>query len=177
MRTLSDLAGTLLTAFKIKLASISSAGLTAARTFTLPDLSGTIALEPTAWTSWTPSIRNFTIGNGSIQGWYSKNGKTVDFRILLTVGSTSSLVSTTEIQLPFTSASRPNFAKMADGLLNTNGAELIPIALLQISSDSWCRVVYLKSIAASAETNYVAPASIFYVNGFTYEFTGSYEIQ
>jgi hypothetical protein len=46
-----------------------------------------------AWTAYTPTLTgsttNPTIGNGSITGHYSQNGKSVDFRIVLTIGSTT----------------------------------------------------------------------------------------
>jgi hypothetical protein len=43
-RFLADLAGTLLSAFKIGRSTLDASGLSAARTHTLPDESGTIAL-------------------------------------------------------------------------------------------------------------------------------------
>ena len=44
MRLLSDLAGTLRSAFRVALATFDAAGLTTARTVTLPDKSGTLAM-------------------------------------------------------------------------------------------------------------------------------------
>lgn len=45
-----------------------------------------------AWKTYTPvwaGTSNPSLGNGSIEGRYSQNGKTVDFSIVLTVGSTT----------------------------------------------------------------------------------------
>lgn len=42
-----------------------------------------------SWTSYTPTITGFTVGNGSISGRYTQIGKTVIFRATFTVGSTS----------------------------------------------------------------------------------------
>lgn len=54
---------------------------------------------PGAWTSYTPtwtgSTTNPTIGNGTLAGAYIEIGKTVHFRINLTVGSTTSVGSGT----------------------------------------------------------------------------------
>lgn len=48
---LSDLTTTLKTSFNIKLAALNAAGLTAARTFTLPDKAGTVKVEDKAETA------------------------------------------------------------------------------------------------------------------------------
>ena len=46
MRLLSDLLGTLSSTFRFNRATLSAAGLTAARVYTLPDLAGTLDLKP-----------------------------------------------------------------------------------------------------------------------------------
>jgi len=53
-----------------------------------------------AWTAWTPSYTNLTIGNGTVVAVYSKIGRTVHFRYKLTLGSTSSVGSAPTISLP-----------------------------------------------------------------------------
>lgn len=65
---------------------------TAARTWTLPDKSGTIALEDdTAWTSWTPTFQGLSVGNGALDCAYKQIGKTLHCRIMFTLGSTSTV--------------------------------------------------------------------------------------
>jgi hypothetical protein len=56
-----------------------------------------------ASTSYTPTITNFTTGNGSVAGSYYQLGKTVFGRAQFTMGSTSSVGGAVTISLPVTS--------------------------------------------------------------------------
>ena len=59
-----------------------------------------------AWTSFTPALTNWTIGNGTILGSYRKVGRTVDFRIVVTFGTTSTYTGIPFVSgPPFTSVS------------------------------------------------------------------------
>lgn len=53
-----------------------------------------------AWTAWTPTFTNFTLGNGTVDAKYSRVGRSVWFRILVTLGSTSVMGSTPKFSLP-----------------------------------------------------------------------------
>lgn len=58
-----------------------------------------------SWTSYTPTTTNVTLGTGgTIQGWYavSSDRKTVQFRILLTLGTSGALTGSAQFSLPFT---------------------------------------------------------------------------
>jgi hypothetical protein len=44
-----------------------------------------------AWTTWTPSYGNITIGNGTVTSKYAQIGKTVFFEFNLQFGSTTSI--------------------------------------------------------------------------------------
>jgi hypothetical protein len=44
-----------------------------------------------AWTSYTPTLTNMTLGNGTITARYAKLGKIVLVRITFTLGSTSAM--------------------------------------------------------------------------------------
>jgi hypothetical protein len=57
------------------------------------------ALEA-AWQNYTPTLGGITVGNGSIAGRYLKRGRTVDFSVLLTAGSTSAVTGLVTIGLP-----------------------------------------------------------------------------
>ena len=68
-----------------------------------------------AWTTWTPTFTNFTLGNGTVTARYQQVGKTVNFSIIVTLGSTSSMGTTPYFTLPVTAASAGNFPmQMAD---------------------------------------------------------------
>lgn len=52
------------------------------------------------WQSWTPTIGNFTLGNGTAVYRYVQIGKLVSFYIQITLGSTSSVVGGSNWSLP-----------------------------------------------------------------------------
>lgn len=58
------------------------------------------ALDPNAWTDFTPQWLGMTEGNGANAGAYQVQGKTLRFRASITLGSTSSVSSTLGIILP-----------------------------------------------------------------------------
>jgi hypothetical protein len=53
-----------------------------------------------AWTTWTPTYSNLTIGNGTVIARYQKVGKNVNLYWSFTLGSTSSVGSGPSITLP-----------------------------------------------------------------------------
>lgn len=55
-----------------------------------------------AWTTWSPSYTNITVGNGTATARYIQKGKTIEFFFSLTLGSTSTLTSSPAITLPAT---------------------------------------------------------------------------
>ena len=68
-----------------------------------------------AWTTWTPTFTNFTLGNGTVTARYQQVGKTVNFSIRVVLGSTSSMGTTPYFTLPVTALSAGNFPmQMAD---------------------------------------------------------------
>jgi hypothetical protein len=67
------------------------------------------------WTTWTPTFTNFTLGNGTVTARYQQVGKTVNFSILVSLGSTSVMGTTPYFTLPVTAAANGNFAmQMSD---------------------------------------------------------------
>lgn len=53
-----------------------------------------------AWTEWTPSWTNLTVGNGTNEGAYLQIGKLVFFRAYLVFGSTTSISGSVVIATP-----------------------------------------------------------------------------
>lgn len=83
----------------VELAAPAVAGSTS---LTLPATSGTVFLEPGAWASYTPTLTNITLGNGSLSGAYTQIGKTIIGRILFKMGSTSGVSGQMRFGLPVT---------------------------------------------------------------------------
>jgi hypothetical protein len=65
-----------------------------------------------AWTAYTPTLTNITLGNGGLSGRYSVIGKTVNFEIELTLGSTSVVSSYLQMTLPVNASARGSFQTM-----------------------------------------------------------------
>lgn len=58
-----------------------------------------------AWDSFTVTLTNVSIGNGTATGFYKKIGRTVVYRVSITFGSTTSISGDVEVALPVTAAS------------------------------------------------------------------------
>jgi hypothetical protein len=62
------------------------------------------ATEQYPWTSFTPTLNNWTLGNGTVVGKYQQIGKTINLFFKFTFGSTSSLSSFPNFALPINAA-------------------------------------------------------------------------
>jgi hypothetical protein len=58
-----------------------------------------------AWASWTPTWTNLTVGNATQVALYQQTGKTINFRLYITFGTTSSVSGGMTFTLPVTSNS------------------------------------------------------------------------
>lgn len=56
------------------------------------------------WTSWTPTLTNITLGNGNMVAKYLRIGKTVWFKIIFTLGTTSSFAVGTDAYITYPAA-------------------------------------------------------------------------
>lgn len=61
------------------------------------------------WVDYTPTLSNFTLGNGSMEARYSQVGNTVDFYVEITMGSTSSVTGVIGVGVPVASPSMTGF--------------------------------------------------------------------
>lgn len=59
---------------------------------------------PRSWLSWTPTWANITVGNGTVTAKYIQIGKTVYFRLVFVLGSTSTVGTAPTFTLPVTAA-------------------------------------------------------------------------
>jgi hypothetical protein len=53
-----------------------------------------------AWTTWSPSWTNLTVGNGTTNATYIQIGKTVIARLTFTLGTTSSISGAVSVAVP-----------------------------------------------------------------------------
>jgi hypothetical protein len=68
----------------------------------LQTLADELTAVAAAWTSWTPTLTNLTLGNGTLAAAYRRVGKTGDLRFAFTLGSTSAVGTNPQFSLPFT---------------------------------------------------------------------------
>lgn len=65
-----------------------------------------------AWTTFTPSFTNFTLGNGTIdRAAYEQIGRSVDVFVRVTLGSTSSVTGAITLTLPVTGLSTSAYGR------------------------------------------------------------------
>jgi len=68
-----------------------------------------------AWDSWTPTLTNATLGNGTIVAKYKQVGKTIHFMIRFVLGSTSTIGTNPLFSLPATIGTAFNVSLMPIG--------------------------------------------------------------
>lgn len=65
----------------------------------------------TAWVTFTPTLTNITLGNGTLTARYKQIGKTVLGQVRLTFGTTTSITGApTRVNLPVTAATANDFS-------------------------------------------------------------------
>ena len=79
---------------------------------------GVVANE--AWTSFTPTLANITLGNGTLVASYHRLGRTIHYRVKLTFGTTSAMGTNPTITLPVAASA-------------TYGAETDTLGMMQIA--------------------------------------------
>jgi hypothetical protein len=85
--------------------SITDSNVTTAKILDLNVTNAKLA-QNVAWTSWTPTWTNLTVGNGTVTAKYQQIGKTVICNLVIVLGSTSSVTGTVAFTVPVTAASR-----------------------------------------------------------------------
>ena len=84
-----------------------------------------------AWTSWTPTWTNLTVGNGTLTARYTQVGKTIRFRIALVFGSTTSISGAVSHSLPATAATHAGSLPINGyGSLLDSGIAAFPVYLV-----------------------------------------------
>jgi hypothetical protein len=76
-----------------------------------------------AWTSWTPTWTNVTIGNATVNGAYKQIGKTVHWTLWVQWGNTTSASGSQIFSLPVTASSNFNhlFHPLGFGVIEDTG--------------------------------------------------------
>ncbi len=126
-------------------------------------LATTAYSDTLAWANYTPTITNFTTGNGSLYGRYVQKGKMVTFQAGFIFGSTSSIGGVISISLPVTSASSPGSANsIAMGTCNLwdNSALTIFDGSVTWVNTTTCSVKAISYDGSSAGVAYAKKAAL-----------------
>jgi hypothetical protein len=76
-----------------------------------------------AWTSWTPTFTNLTVGSGTHASKYKQHGKTVFFRLVFTLAGDSSVGSDPQFSLPVTAVSHSAATVVARAMFQDTGTK------------------------------------------------------
>jgi hypothetical protein len=122
-----------------------------------------------AWTSWTPTWTNFTIGNGTQSAGYRDYGDIVDIVIKVGFGSTTSISGNVTFALPFTAhSSMANWFDFA-AMLNDAGTDYVygGIWIVDVNTGRFT--------CAGAGGTYVALANVNATTPFTWTTNDNFE--
>lgn len=132
------------------------------KTLTSPKINEDVALTATAtelnnlhsktvglgaWTSYSPTLTNITIGNGTKAGFYTQIGKTVFYGVDIVFGNTTSVSGSIGISLPVAASSNNMYSSYSCTIFDSGGnpawlnailrkATATLISLLVIKTDS-----------------------------------------
>jgi len=151
----TNLADNAVTTAKITNANVTTAKLADA-SVTRAKLSTTAGELGGAWQSWTPTLTNLTLGNGTVDAKYFQIGKTILFRFRFTLGSTSAVGTGPNFTLPvsaisskygMTSSGAP---EIGHGHIEDNGTNGYSCKLLLPSATT--ATVVINNVAATYPT-------------------------
>jgi hypothetical protein len=74
-----------------------------------------------SWFNFTPAWTNLTVGNGTQTAKYNIAGKSIHFRIELTLGSTSSVGTSPTVNFPATAATMASYTPLGEATLHDAG--------------------------------------------------------
>jgi len=120
-------------------------GQTAGVSTTLQDMGGALNAFM-AWTAWTPTLTNFTLGNGTSNCYYTQINKTVWVQAVLNAGSTTLYnASAATISLP--AAASASLHQYLPGFVQTGSANLP--AMIYIANGATAGQFYVATSSAN----------------------------
>lgn len=134
-----------------------------------------------AWTSFTPVFTNFTLGNGTASGEYTKVGRTVKGRVYVACGSTTAFGTSMTIDPPTsaaTSYTTRRFVPCGQATYHDNGTNIYFGSLFFDSSTASGKMVanvYLASGTYATRQTTTSSVPFTIASGDTLAFTFEYE--
>lgn len=142
-------------------------------------VTGASTLNTWVWDSWTPTLANLTLGNGSSTGAYLQRGKTIDFRWTFILGTTSAVGTNPSFTLPAATKNSVGTqgiemfqASYADDSAGTVG----PLASF-MSSTTVCRILAINAAGTYATVaNVTSTVPITWATSDYIFVSGTYEV-
>lgn len=106
-------------------------------------------LDALQWTTYSPTIANFTQGNGTVSARYARLGTLVFFRVDIVLGGTSAVTGTITVSLPVTAAAATGVAAIGYGEAIDSGTNAFPLTLRQTSTTEGTPVTYASGTVAN----------------------------
>jgi len=105
-----------------------------------------------AWTTWSPTLTNLTLGNGTVIAKRRIVGKTGDFRFKFTLGSTSAVGTNPQFSLPFTLNSEYAAGQLLAIASLDDAGVAMRLGALDVISTTVARLVYVSAGAVTSVT-------------------------
>lgn len=158
----------------VNLTNATALPLTTGVTGILPVANG--GANQSAWVSWTPSLTGITIGNGTVDAKYTQLlNKTVQWRIVIVLGSTSSVTGAITVSLPVTSITVPSiYLPIGEGIMRDVSAFTSIISKARWATTTTMGLLFAHPTNnALVDTDAVSPFT--WANGDILAFYGCYE--
>jgi hypothetical protein len=128
-----------------------------------------------AWQSWTPTWTNVTIGNATVGAKYIQIGKTVIFKLYVTLGSTTSISGVMKFSLPVTMATNFTDLSIGSGSAEHSGGALVFLEANPVSTT--VLAIYYHSVSGSSVVagNISSTAPFTWASTDTFAISGAYE--
>jgi len=129
-----------------------------------------------AWNSWTPTLTNLTLGNGTQSAAHHRIGRTIHFRWKFTLGSTSAVGTSPQFTLPV--AAHADYAinmPMGTASLLDSGVALYLGWGIMINASTVAPVAVNSAGATATNASVTATVPFTWATGDVIMVTGTYE--
>jgi len=120
-----------------------------------------VPIPNTAWTAWTPTWTNLTIGNGTQVAKYTQHGKLIVARLSLKFGSTSSISGDVSFTLPVTSVTYDGLATIQQlgggSILDSGTAQFHAVAMWGSTTTALVRVLFVGTYVSNTLLSSTVP--------------------
>lgn len=152
--------------------NITDANISASASIAANKIAGGVSGMFGAWTSWTPTLVNAALGNGTFTCKYIQFGKTVFFEFVFLLGSTSTVGTAPTFTLPVTSAATPSTTfPIARGHIDNTSGQFNAYAAWTTTTTATMR--YWDTNNNGAGITATAPGT--FATGWTIVYAGEYQ--